>query len=118
MRFLRGVPILAVVLVALAAKSAPAAYCGAASYSRCGCSKVVSDCCEPQQCYTVMKTCRQVVWEQEQCTSYRRVYETCYEDRVINCVKYVPETCFRECRYSGIPKCLCRLALLKTLIHQ
>ena len=58
-RFL-GVPLIAVMLLALVASTANAAYWGIGRRCCCECCPTV--CCE-QQCCTVMKTCREVVFE-------------------------------------------------------
>ena len=83
MRTALGVPLFAAILAVLAASNADASYCGAARYCRCRPECCVTTCC-PEQCHTVMKTCREVVYEQQQVTCYK----TCCE-RVC-----VPETSF------------------------
>ena len=80
-------------MVALAAASmlslvpakAEAGFCGVARYSCC------APCCQ-MQCHTVMKTVRCIEYEQQEVTCYKTCWERVCEDRVINCVKYVPET--------------------------
>ncbi len=63
MRTLLGVPILAALLLTLAARQADARLCGAARYQCC------VPCCDSGfqaascNCHTVMKTCYQTVWE-------------------------------------------------------
>ena len=59
-----GVPVIAAVLALVAANVADASYCGAARYGRCRSVCCVDACCE-QQCRTVMKTCREIVYEQQ-----------------------------------------------------
>src|SRR5512135_2424625 len=82
MRTALGVPVIAAVLALVMADMADASYCGAARYLRCRpVCHAESGCC-PQQCYTVMKMGREIVYEQQQVTCY----QTCYE-RVC-----VPET--------------------------
>jgi hypothetical protein len=73
---------------------ATACYCGVGRYARC-----VSVCCTPvaQQCYTVMKTCQEVVYQQKQYTCYRTCYEPVCEEKTVTAVRYVPETKYREC---------------------
>ena len=65
MRALKGVSLIALVLAVSSASVAEARYCGAARYNCCATS---DDCCSfakcKQQCHTVMKTCREVVYEQ------------------------------------------------------
>lgn len=87
----------AIVVVALLtgmAGSAAACYCGAGRYARC-----CRTACTPvaQQCYTVMKTCQQVVYQQKQYTCYRTCYEPVWEQKTITAMRYVPETKYREC---------------------
>ncbi|HJQ78425.1 MAG TPA: hypothetical protein VJ828_00650, partial [Lacipirellulaceae bacterium] len=47
-----------------------------------------------------MKTVRSIEYDQQQVTCYKTCYERVCEDRVINCVKYVPETCTRQVCYT------------------
>src|SRR5688500_12589594 len=98
MKMSLGVPLAAVLLAALVANSVDAGYCGAAKYSLCGrgCDAGSYAGCK-QQCHTVMKTCKEVVYEKQNYTCYKTVYETVCENKVINCVKYVQETCYRDC---------------------
>lgn len=65
---------------------AQAAWCGAASYRWCR----PTACDFTQQCSTVMKTCRKVVYEQEQVTCYRTVLEKVAVPQRILCTRYVP----------------------------
>ena len=46
-------------------------------------------------CYTVMKTVKRTVMEQQQKTCYRTVYENVYEDVQVPCTRMVRET---KCR--------------------
>ncbi len=101
MRKLLGVPLIAGVLLAIAASTADACYCGAARYRlfrRACCSADYAAC--KMQCHTVMKTCKQVVYEKQQYTCYKTCYERVCEQKSVNCVKYVPETRYRECAYT------------------
>ena len=70
MRTLLGVPVVALLLAVCSADVAEARYCGAARYSCCA-----ADCCDyaaaKQQCHTVMKTCREVVYEKQNYTCYK-----------------------------------------------
>src|SRR5579863_4538829 len=101
MKALLGVPILAVVLAAVSAETADACWCGAAKFRCCaGCCDTISYCCTKQQCHTVMKTCKEIVYEKQNYTCYKTCYETVCEPRTIDCVKYVPETCYRQCEYT------------------
>ena len=83
MRTLLGVPIVAVLLAAATLNSAQAFCCGAASYRNIGCCQPADYGCAKQQCYTVMKTCREVVYEQQQHTCYKKVCETVYDTKTI-----------------------------------
>ncbi len=71
---------------------AHAGYCGAASFRHCSSA---STPCTSDPCHTVMKTVREVVYEQQQVQSTKTVYETVYEDRTYNVTRYVPETITR-----------------------
>src|SRR5437764_9661758 len=82
MNRLLGFTLLAVVLTACATQSAHAGYCGAASFKLC------SACCEDtctatQSCCTVMKTCKEVVYEKQQYTCYKTVCEPVTECKTI-----------------------------------
>ena len=93
MRLFIGVPMLTVLLAVCSANVAEAGYFGMARWRSC------QPCCE-QQCHTVMKTCKEIVYEKQQRTCYKTVYDTVYEDKQINCVKNVYETRYRDCVYT------------------
>ena len=97
MRTLLGVPVLAVVFVALSLSDASAAYLGGASYRHVAGSNPGSYCGAKQQCYTTTKTCKEVVYDQQEYTCYKTVYDTVYDTKTIDCVRQVRETCYREC---------------------
>ena len=59
---------------------AQARYCGAACYSPAA-GRVLHPV--PEQCYTVMKTCQQVVYEEKQYTCYRTCYGPVWEQRTV-----------------------------------
>ena len=70
-----GLLALASLLVALSANTASASCCGAASYRNASCGADPADFCEvKQQCHTVMKTCRKVVWEKQAFTCFKNCY--------------------------------------------
>ena len=100
MKTLLGIPVMAVLMTVIAANTTQAACCGAVSYKHVGCTDPVSYGCAKQQCHTVMKTCREVVYEKQSYTCYKNCYNTTYEDKVIDCVKNVRETHYRECSYT------------------
>ena len=91
------VPVVAFLLTIIPVSTSSAAWFGACSYKHCG---VAAPCCQKQQCYTVMKSCPEVVYEPYQVTCYRNEYQTVYDEKVINCCKHVPETHYRECKYT------------------
>ena len=86
-------PLVATLALAFAPMDANACWCGIARYLRCAPSCQV-------QCHTVMKTVRCVEYEQQQVTCYKTCWERVCEERVINCVKYVPETRTKEVCYT------------------
>jgi hypothetical protein len=102
MKRLLGVPLIATVLLVIAASSAEASYCGAVRHLLCGRACCETGCAAPcaMQCSTVMKTCKQIVYEQQQYTCYKTCWERVCEQKVVNCVKYVPQTCYREVSYT------------------
>ena len=84
----------AVVLLVGMAGTMEACYCGAARYAVCR-----RACCTPcvQQCYTVMKTCPEVVYQQKQYTCYRTCCEAVWEQKTVTAVRYETETKYRQC---------------------
>ena len=81
MKTLLGVPLLAVILSVVMMDTAQAGYCGAARFRLC------ASCCEAgyapckQQCHTVMRTCKEVVYEKQNYTCYKTVYEPVVENQ-------------------------------------
>ncbi len=74
MNKLLGVPMIAFILALVSVDTADAGWCGAARY-RC-CATCCDTCGYPavkQQCHTVMKTCREIVYEQQNYTCYKTV---------------------------------------------
>ena len=96
MRRLFGALAIAVSVLLIGASTAEACYCGALRY-RCGrgACRSAADCTCCQQCYTVMKTCQQVVYEPREVTAYKVVYEEVVEKKTVDAVKYVEETRYR-----------------------
>jgi hypothetical protein len=84
MRTLLGVPIAAVMLAAVMVNTGYASCCGAASYKHVSCTAPADYGSAKQHCYTVMKTCRETVYEQQQYTCYKKAYETVYETKTID----------------------------------
>ena len=72
MRSILGVPIVAVLLAAAWANTGYAACCGAASYRHVGCAEPASYGSTKQHCYTVMKTCRETVYDKQEYTCYKK----------------------------------------------
>ena len=99
MQPLTRVPLLAALFLALGVASvADACYHGAARYRRCRrapCCTVAASCCCDQQCYTVMKTCREVIYEEVEQTYYKTVYEEVVEKVPVEAVRYVEGTAYR-----------------------
>ena len=98
MRRLFGMSVIAIAVIAMAAGVADA---GARCRRATGCC--VPTCCTAPaacECTTVMQTCRQIVYDQQQVTCYRTCYEPVTEQKTIQCVRYVPETQYRQCTYT------------------
>src|SRR5262245_14740416 len=100
MKRLLGVTLMAVVLAAIAAQSAHAGYCGAASFQLCCASDACNYTAARQNCYTVMKCCKEVVYEKQNYTCYKTVCCPVMEQKTIDCVKYVAETAYKTCEYT------------------
>jgi hypothetical protein len=93
----------AICWIAAGANSASAAYGGAISYRNCGgCGNQAVDGGTIEGTpvaggtYTVMRTVREVVYDQVQQTCHRERNEIHYEDRQIQAVRMVPETTTRQ----------------------
>ena len=99
MRTALGVTLISAVLALVTANTADASYCGAARYGRCSAVCCVEACC-PQQTCTVMKTLPR--------DRLRAAADDLLQDglragvraKTVSCVKYVPETRYRECHYT------------------
>ena len=102
MRTLLGVPIVAVLLAAARVEHRPRLVLWRGQLPHIGCCEPASYGAAKQQCYTVMKTCREVVYEKQQYTCYKKCYETVYDTKTIDCCKMVPETHYRECTLHGL----------------
>ena len=89
MRRLMVIGFLAFLLQVVGALTADACYCGAAQH-RCRRAPSCNSCC------TVMKTCQEVVYEDKECTFYKTVYEEVMDKVVVNAVKYVEDTEYRD----------------------
>ncbi len=92
------VALAAAAALSLVPAKANAGFCGVARYNCCG------PCCQ-MQCHTVMKTVRCVEYERQEFTCHKTCWDRVCEDRVINCVKYVPETRTREICYTVCKPC-------------
>ncbi|MGQ9769455.1 MAG: hypothetical protein ACUVQG_02765, partial [Thermogutta sp.] len=95
MRSILTVPLLAVLIIAVAGK-VEAGYCGAVRLARqpSGCALEPSG--GPQQCYTVVKPTRKLVFETQQVTCYKTCFERVVEPRQVTYTRYVPEIQYRE----------------------
>jgi len=81
----------AVLAAWIGAGARQASACGRCLVPNCCC---VQTCCAPQPAcqWTVeMRPCRQIVWERQQVQGFRVCYEPVREQRVVRCVRYVPE---------------------------
>ena len=87
-RFLLGLLSMVAVAAVATPERASASYCGAGRIHCCRCCT----CCCCMQCCTVMKTCQEVVYEEQEQTFYKTVYEDVVEEKKVPCVKYVEET--------------------------
>ena len=110
-----GLSMLAVILAVSSANVASAAYCGAVNYCSYGYSPgiggdgIVSDGAATESAdngattnsdsCTVMVSRKRVIRVPEQYTAYRTEYETVYEERKVNTVKYVRENRTRTVNY-------------------
>ncbi len=67
--------------------------CGASRYrvAHGACCGGCGTCCQ-QRCYTVMRTCQEVVYEAHETTAYKTVFEEVIEKKPVEAVKYVEET--------------------------
>ena len=78
----------------LTVATSEACYCGAVRHRSCCYSSCAIPCCEYQ---TVMKTCTRTIYESEQYTAYRTCCVPVCEQKVVESVRYVPETHYRTC---------------------
>jgi hypothetical protein len=95
------VPVVAAVLLAIGVNAAEACYCGAFR-CRVKCCPAVTVGCQMQTC-TVMKTCKEVVYEERECTQYKTVFEEVIDKRMVDAVKYVEDT-----EYRCVPCTICQ----------
>ena len=90
MRTIWTVPLLAMLFVAVAAGKVDAGYCGAVRLARQPSGCALEPSCGPQQCYTVMKPHRKLVFEPQQVTCYKTCFERVVTPRQVTYTKYVP----------------------------
>jgi hypothetical protein len=88
---LSAIAFLAGLWLTVCAAGADACYCGAARYR----------CCWQPQCCIAVKTCQEVVYEEQQRTFYKTVYEEVIDKVVVDAVKYVEDTEYRCCKCTG-----------------
>ncbi|MEJ5343198.1 MAG: hypothetical protein WHT09_16745, partial [Thermogutta sp.] len=96
MKRLGVIPLMAALLVAWSAARVEAGYCGAVRLARATTACAVDVGCAPQQCYTVLKPHRKLVYETQQITTYKTCFERVVEPRQVSYTKYVPEIQYRE----------------------
>jgi len=99
-RQLQPLLIAATLFVATSA-NANASYCGAISYlhTRFGCEATDYAACRAR-CYTAIQTRQRVVFDQQQYTCHKTIYEQVYEPKTVTVLKYVPETRHRTSVYT------------------
>ena len=91
MKSLTGIVLIAAVSVMITTQAAQAGYCGATRHKCCK----TQCCCTCQQCYTVMKTCQEVVYEPVEKVCYDTVYEEIKETVKVPTTLYVEQTRYR-----------------------
>jgi hypothetical protein len=93
----RAVMIGALLMLACATTAVAGEDCGCSSDGcESGCCGV--DCCPcGQQLCTVMKTCKETVYEEQEQVFYRPVFKEEIEEKIVNTVEYVEETRYRCC---------------------
>ena len=91
---------LAVAICLFMLDSASAGYLGIANYRNCGIAEPETICESQVQTHTIMRTRRRVVFDQQQYTCYKTVYDTVMDTKDIDCVKYVNETKVRNVNYE------------------
>ena len=91
MKLLMGAMLAAAATLTITTETASASYCGATRHQRCK----SECCCTCQECYTVMKTCREVVHEPVERICYDTVYEEVKETVKVPCTKYIEQTRYR-----------------------
>jgi hypothetical protein len=83
--------------------TADAGYCG---ITRLRCHKQC--CCKvpcQMQCFTVMKTCQKVVYEEKECTFYKTVFEDAVDQKKVPTTKFVEGVAYRCAPFTGmVPK--------------
>jgi hypothetical protein len=97
MRHFVRIFILVMPVLILGATAAEAGCVGAGRYyhRRCTCCCAAPCTCCQQQCFTVMKRCKEIVYEEKECTAYQTVYEEVVEKQTVEAVKFVEETQYR-----------------------
>ena len=101
MKNLLVVPMLAVAMAVASVREADAGWCGAACFNRCGsCCSAVDYCGCRQQCCTVMKTCKEVVYEKQDYTCYKTVYETGLREQDDRLREVRRRDRYRNCEYT------------------
>ncbi len=93
------IPLLTLVVGVMAAAHGYASCCGVARYYNLVGRFFAAACCE-QTCFTVMRPVRQLVWEPQQITCYKTVWERVVEPRTVTVTKYVRELCYRDVHWT------------------
>ena len=85
-RFALRMGLIVFAVVALGQNAAFASFCGAARHCSCNCN--CAPCCP--QCCIVMRQCQETVYEYQEMTAYKVVYEDVKDKVKVPCVKYEP----------------------------
>lgn len=94
MKKILGMSAAVMAILFLTASISEACHCGARRHRCCSCE---TSCAPAVEYQTVMKTCTRVVYETEQYTAYRNCCVPVQEQRVVEAVRYIPETHYRTC---------------------
>jgi len=103
MKRMFALPLIAVALLIMTAGTVDACYCGAARLRCLRTRKLLHyGVCQLQTSSATRswRPARKSFYEKRQYTCYKTCYQRVCEQKTINCVKYVPETCYRECTYT------------------
>jgi nitrogen fixation protein FixH len=96
---LLGAMLFVVLSITLMSSTVNAAYCGAARF-RCFRPIVQDYAAIRMQCGTVMRSSKKIVYDQQEYTCYRTVYDRVVTPRTVTRTQYVREMQYREMNYT------------------